>query len=853
MESKVLSLHDAEAQIARLRQELLAAREQLDRANEATMAERETRVALEANERRFHDISEATGEFMWEVDSTGLYTYANQTCHTLLGYTPQELVGRLHFFDLYPAAGRDEFRHRAFEVFARKGAFIGLENQAVTKDGRVIELLTNGVPILDAEGEVIGYRGSDQNITERKRAEAALAREVERRRVLFDQSRDGIVVLDWNGKVFEANRRYAEMLGYTPDELRQLHVWDWDTRWTREQLLEKIRALGSRGDHFETRHRRKDGSYYEVEISTSATFSDGEKLVLCICRDVSQRRRSDALLRTRLRLSELAKHGTLQALVRFGVDSAEMLTGSSIGFFHFLDAEEESVRLQTWSTNTLAKGCHVEGAGRHYPLLQAGVWTDCVQRREPVIHNDYPNLPHKKGVPEGHVPLHRELTVPVLRDDRVVAVLGVGNKLGDYNHDDVAVVMELASMLMDLVGRKQAEESQHQLELQLLHTQKLESLGILAGGIAHDFNNILAGIRGYADLVLADLSPVSVAYQRVEEICTATRRAADLTRQILTYAGKGQFHPEPLDLSHVVEDMRRMLEVAVSKKATLCFALAKGLPATQADVSQIRQVVMNLVANAAEALGESPGLVSIATDVVHLDCDLPVTSAFGNRLPRGEYVVMEVADTGIGMDEATQRKIFDPFYSTKFAGRGLGLATVQGIVRTHQGAVLVSSSPGEGSTFRVLLPASGQLPVPVAEVQPRFRRGTGSGTVLVVDDEEAIRSSTRALLMVNGFDVLTAGDGEQALEIFHQHQAQIVCVLLDLTMPKMSGEEVLRQLRKISPDVRVILTSGYTEEETMRRVAGQRVFAFVQKPDPIDGAIAHLQQDLAEERATPRG
>jgi PAS domain S-box-containing protein len=851
MESEALIPEDAAAEIARLRQELREARELLER-SKSPLAEHEAQAALAASERRFRDISEATSEFMWEVDCTGLYSYANHACRALLGYAPEELVGHLHFYDLYPSAGRDEFRRQAFEVFARKGAFIGLESQAVTKDGRVVERRTNGVPILDANGVVIGYRGSDQDITERRHAEAAVARDAERRRVLFEQSRDGIVVLDWNGKVYEANRRYAEMLGYTPEELRELHVWDWDTRWTREQLLEQIRVLGKGGDHFETRHRRKDGSFYDVEISTSATYWDGEKLVLCICRDVSQRRCFDALLRARLRLSEMAKRGTLQALVRFAVDSAEMLTASSVGFFHFLDPEEQCVALQTWSTNTLATGCHTEGAGQHYPLQQAGVWTDCVHRREPVIHNDYPSLPHKKGLPPGHVPLSRELTVPVLRDDRVVAILGVGNKQVDYSQDDVAVVMELASMLMDLVARKQAEESQHQLELQLLHAQKLESLGVLAGGIAHDFNNILAGIRGYADLVLTELPPGTPAYQRVEEICTATRRAADLTRQILTYAGKGHFHPEPLDLSQVVEDMRRMLEVAVSKKATLSFNLAADLPATQADVSQIRQVLMNLVANAAEALGESPGLVSITTCALRLENDLPVASMFGNRLPQGEYVVMEVADTGVGMDEATQRKVFDPFYSTKFAGRGLGLATVQGIVRTHQGAVLVSSRLGEGSTFRVLLPAGGRLPVPASNVSTKARCGTGSGTVLVVDDEETVRSSTRALFMANGFGVLTAGDGEQALDIFRQHHERIVCVLLDLTMPKMSGEEVLAQLRRIAPDIPVILTSGYTEEETMRRVAGQRVFGFVQKPDPLDGVIARLQQAVAQARAAPR-
>jgi CheY-like chemotaxis protein len=354
--------------------------------------------------------------------------------------------------------------------------------------------------------------------------------------------------------------------------------------------------------------------------------------------------------------------------------------------------------------------------------------------------------------------------------------------------------------------------------------------------------------------VLTELAPATTIFQRVEEIRTATRRAADLTRQILTYAGKGPFRPEALDVSHVVGDMRRMLEVAVSKKATLDYDLAAELPATQADASQIRQVLMNLVANASEALGENAGRISITTRAVKSDADIKVDSVFGLRLPAGQYVALEVTDNGSGMEEASLRRIFDPFFTTKFAGRGLGLATVQGIVRSHHGAVLVSSRPGRGSTFCVLLPATEGVrapgPVtPAASAEHPARQG--SGTVLVVDDEESVRKSTEAMLVCRGFDVLTAGDGEEALDMFRRNRERIVCVLLDLTMPKMSGAEVLAELRRMAPEVRVILTSGYPEEETMRRVAGQRVLGFVQKPSPIDEMIVRLQKSLAEDRDPP--
>jgi two-component system, cell cycle sensor histidine kinase and response regulator CckA len=346
-------------------------------------------------------------------------------------------------------------------------------------------------------------------------------------------------------------------------------------------------------------------------------------------------------------------------------------------------------------------------------------------------------------------------------------------------------------------------------------------------------------------LALAAMPAQTLVAERLEEIRTATQRAADLTRQILAYAGKAQFRLEPLSLSQIVADMKKMLEVAVSKKATLQYCLQDDLQATLADASQIRQVVMNLVVNASEALGGSSGGVSIFTRMVQIDAGHAI-GAFGGSLSEGAYVCLEVTDTGCGMDASTRERIFDPFFTTKFTGRGLGLASVQGIIRAHQGAIEVWSEPGRGATFRVFLPACGAAPLPAERAsQPGGHRA--SGTVLVVDDEEMVRKTTKMLFALAGFEVLTAGDGQEALDVFAQHHDQIVCVVLDLTMPKMAGDEVFRELRRIDAEVRVILTSGYSEEDMMKRFAGQRVFGFVEKPEPIDGIIAKLQEALAAE------
>ena len=290
------------------------------------------------------------------------------------------------------------------------------------------------------------------------------------------------------------------------------------------------------------------------------------------------------------------------------------------------------------------------------------------------------------------------------------------------------------------------------MERRMFHTQKLESLGILAGGIAHDFNNILAGIMGYAELALARLPPSDPIRSEIEEIDKASRRAADLTRQMLAYAGKGTFIIAPLNLSRIVEDNKNMLAMSVSKKAGLKYNLAADVPAIQADPGQVTQVLMNLVINASEALGEQSGVITIATGTHQCDgttpSPTPLSPAAGERgrgempgtglaryVPAGLYVFLEVADTGCGMDNETLGKIFDPFFSTKFTGRGLGLAAVQGIVRSHKGAIQVSSQSGQGTTFRILFPA-GAFPLPPVQSEPAAPSWHGTGLVLIVDDEE---------------------------------------------------------------------------------------------------------------------
>jgi len=400
----------------------------------------------------------------------------------------------------------------------------------------------------------------------------------------------------------------------------------------------------------------------------------------------------------------------------------------------------------------------------------------------------------------------------------------------------------------DVTERKHLEEEHLRLERQLQQSQRLESLGILAGGIAHDFNNILTGVLGNADLALNELSPSTLARENLLEIMAASHRAADLCRQMLAYSGRGHFVVGPLDLGALVTDMVDLLRSTISKKARLDLRLGKDLPFMHGDASQISQVVMNLVMNASEALGDEDGVITISTRLLECSREHLRRTYAAKDLTPGAYLVLEVSDTGSGMDRETQERIFEPFYTTKFTGRGLGLAAVQGIVRGHKGALMVSSEPGEGTTFTIMLPAppaeaGAQLP----KIAEKVDDWQGRGTVLLVDDEETIRTLGARMLKRLGFEFLLAADGRQALQIYSQHLGEISLVLLDLTMPHMDGEETFRELRLLDPQVPVVLSSGYSEQEVTSRLAGQNVAGFVQKPYTLELLRERLREALSGE------
>jgi signal transduction histidine kinase/CheY-like chemotaxis protein len=382
------------------------------------------------------------------------------------------------------------------------------------------------------------------------------------------------------------------------------------------------------------------------------------------------------------------------------------------------------------------------------------------------------------------------------------------------------------------------------LEAKVLHAQKLESLGVLAGGIAHDFNNLLVGILGNAGLALDELPPEAPARDRLEDIQTAAIRASELTKQLLAYAGKGRFVIGRIDLRRLVEEMGHLLSAVIPKNVLIKYTFAANLPLVEGDATQLRQVVMNLITNAADAVGTRSGIITVGTSLIEVDRAYLADTYLDESLPGGYYVSLEVSDTGVGMTPETRMKIFDPFFTTKFTGRGLGLAAVIGILRSHRAAIKVYSEVGRGSTFRVLFPAVEGAADSLRGAGPLQTAWRGSGTILVVDDDEAVRNVSKRILERAGFRVLVAVDGVDGIAVFREHQSEVRAVLLDVTMPRMGGEEAFRQLRQLAPEVRVLLSSGYSAQEATSRFAGKGLAGFVEKPFTPQELIERLRAVL---------
>nr|MEE4267958.1 PAS domain-containing protein [Candidatus Krumholzibacteria bacterium] len=401
--------------------------------------------------------------------------------------------------------------------------------------------------------------------------------------------------------------------------------------------------------------------------------------------------------------------------------------------------------------------------------------------------------------------------------------------------EDGRIPVRMLGTHSEITDIKDAENKRRELELQVLQAQKLESLGVLAGGIAHDFNNILMVIQGHAELARATLGHPGESVAFLDQIQSSVRQATDLCAQMLAYSGKGSFLIGDVFLDGLVEDMLPLLQTSVTRKVQLDVQQSGEVKGFRGDQTQVRQVVMNLVINAAEALGDEGGTVELFTSSrvfteEELARDFP-----DEKLEPGTYTVFTVKDEGCGMDETTRRRVFEPFFSTKFTGRGLGMAAVQGIVHAHEGGLHLETAPGQGTIFTIIFPAFIETQQPTSESPRVLEHSLPQGhTIMVVDDEPLVLDLTARMVEKLGFSVLKATDGYEALCLHDKHRHEISCILLDLTMPSMDGEEAYRELQRQQADVRVVLCSGYSEKDIERRFFGTGLTHFLHKPYSLE-------------------
>ncbi len=640
-------------------------------------------------------------------------------------------------------------------------------------------------------------------------ARAAVLRNVAVERRLAAMLRampDAVLAVNERGEIEQANPAAERLFGYAAEEWPGLPM----ERLVPEDALERHRQgfarqlkepAGGPLRDMQVRARRKDGSVFPCELSISDYRDEshgGSRHFIVVVRDISARRAAEEES-ARLRMAvEQTPEGVFitdaEGRIVYANAAVERMTG--------LSREELLGRL----------AAEVRG-GEAGDAMFAEIM-EYMDNGLPWLGDvEYQRPDGEKRIIERHI-------APVVVDGETRWHVCVDT---------------------DVTEQRKARAAME-------HSQRLESLGVLAGGIAHDFNNLLAAIMGNAGLarMKAGANPeamreVTPYLKRIED---SSQRAAELCKQMLAYSGKGKFVVEPINLSDMVREITNLLEVSIAKNVVLKFHLAENLPAVDADAAQLQQVIMNLVINASEAIGEHSGVISLSTGMMHADEDYLKGAHAAEGLKPGRYVYLEVADTGCGMDAATQKRLFDPFFTTKFTGRGLGMSAVLGIVRGHHGAIKVCSEPGQGTTFKVLLPASDARAARAGE-REAWGEWCGVGAVLVVDDEETIRETASAMLEEMGFSTLTAADGEEGVAVYREHCDEIVAVLLDMTMPKLDGKACFRELRRVNPDVRVILSSGYNEQDATSRFAGQGLAGFIQKPYAPEALREAMRKALA--------
>ena len=657
-------------------------------------------------------------------------------------------------------------------------------------------------PVLDKTGRCTHLVGSVHDITERKRAEAELRESEARFRHMADAAPAMIWITDPDRLFTFVNKRWLDFTGRSMEQelatgwANGIHPED------REKCLATYESSfdARRSFQLECRFRRADGEYRWILGNGVPHYRDGEFVgFIGSCVDITGQKS----IEERLRASE-AHLINAQRLAKLGSWERDEVTG---------ETELSDEMLSILGMPDHSPGTLVEFLNYVHPEDKKSVWEGALRARS----TGEPGVAEYRIIrANGEVRFVRSV-LEAIRNERgaVVRVVGATQDITDSK-------------------RAQEEASAH---------QKLESVGTLASGIAHDFNNLLGGVLAQADLAIVELAAGSNPEEALKAIRNAAIRGSEVVRELMIYAGKDTEIRGSVDVSKIVTEMLELLRVSVSKHATLVTHLGQGLPAVNTNAAQIRQIVMNLVVNASEALGERDGIIRVTTRCVPVGKDSSAAKA--NGVAFEDYLQLEVSDTGSGMSAETQARVFDPFFTTKSAGHGLGLAVVNGIVRSLHGKIHLASEPGKGTTFQILLPCDGTaIPAPSSPAKEAVP-SSDSATVLVVEDEEILRQAAAKGLRKRGFEVLEAASGSAAMEVLRASGSQIDVILLDMTFPGNSIHEVVGEYAKARPDSRVVLTSAYSEEMARATMSAPQIRAFIRKPFRLADLVKTLRDTLS--------
>ena len=756
-------------------------------------------------------------------DRGGRHLLYNRANAELFGVNELNYIGKTVFELPIPREYAEGYQQDDERVLSTGEPVVNREEPYTKWDSGSGWFLTSKFPLRDADGQITGLVGICRDITARREAERKLSEERNFLQTLIDAIPDLIFFKDREGRHVHINSADRQIFGVTEEHVgKTVHEWPIPREhadiYTKDDqyVFETGKAIFNREEPF----LRADGTKGWLLTSKLPLRNEAGEItgLVGIARDV-----------TDLKYEHQELEGARQRLV-------DHVENSPLAIIEW----QPDFRVQRWGgrAQEVFGWAPNEVEGKHFSDWEF-VHPDDADEVSVVVEQLL------NGEVQRNICRNRNLT----KSGETVYCFWHNSVLRDADNRIVSIFSFVQNVTDQFRAEEQARRADHErlaIERKLQETQKLESLGLLAGGIAHDFNNLLTSVIGNASLAAADMEEGSPTATCIEQILLAATRAAELCQQMLAYSGKGRFVVKRVDLNSLITETTSLIHASISKTSSLGLNLAPMLPAVLADEAQMRQIIMNLVINASEALSDRSGAIRVSTGVMHVTRQWLMRAHLAPDLAEGDYVYLEVADSGCGMSREVRNRIFDPFFTTKFTGRGLGLAAVLGIVRGHDGALRVESELDRGTTIRVVFPkAVGEVepPMPPDRIGPRWR---GSGTVLVVDDEETVRKVSSRMLESIGFDVELAVDGMDGVEHFKAMGDRLRLVLLDLTMPRMDGEQAFREFQKLNPKVPVILMSGFNEQEVVSHFGASGLSGFLQKPFMLSMMESKLREVLGE-------